>query len=71
MNNPYACVLAVVSGLYLLVMGPTLDPLPFLDEGVAGLVFLIALAALGLDPRRILGWKHPVTVRVRSGRRER
>ena len=52
-------------------MGPTLDPFPFLDEGLAALVFLNALAYLGVDLRNVFGKKEPqpVPVRVRSDRR--
>ncbi len=64
-----ALALAVLSGLYLLIMGPTLDPLPFLDEGLAALVFLNALAYLGIDFRKVFGRKGPVPVPVRSNRR--
>ena len=71
MRNLLALVLAALSGLYLLVMGPTLDPLPFVDEGIAALVFLNALAYLGIDLRNLLGTRspEPVPVRVRSERR--
>ena len=64
MRNLLALALAVLSGLYLLIMVPTLDPFPFLDEGLAGLVFLNALAYLGIDPRNPFGRKEPALVRV-------
>jgi hypothetical protein len=63
-----ALTFALLSGLYLLVMGPTLDPLPFLDEGLAALVFLNSLAALGIDLRSVFGRREPAPVRVRSRR---
>ena len=52
MKSALALVAALLSGLYLLVMVPTLDPLPFLDEGLAAMILLNALAALGIDVRR-------------------
>lgn len=66
MKKLLVLTLAILSGLYLLVMGPTLDPLPFLDEGLAGLVFLNALAYLGVDLRNLFGKKEPVPVPVRD-----
>jgi hypothetical protein len=61
-----ALAFAILSGLYLLVMTPTLDPLPVLDEGLALMVFLNALAALGVDVRALFGRRTPAPVRVRS-----
>ena len=62
---------AVLAGLYLLVMVPTVDPIPFLDEGLAMMVLLNALAYLGIALRRIFGKKpEPVPVRIRSDRPE-
>jgi hypothetical protein len=66
MKTLLVLTLAVLSGLYLLVMGPTLDPLPFLDEGLAGLIFLNALAYLGVDLRTVFGRREPVPVPVRE-----
>lgn len=66
MKTLLVIAIAVLSGLYLLVMGPTLDPLPFLDEGLAGLVFLNALAYLGIDLRNVFGKREPVPVPVRD-----
>jgi hypothetical protein len=62
MKRVFALVLALVSGAYLAVLGPLVDPLPVLDEAVALLVFVQALAALGVDVRRwlpMLGKKVP------------
>ena len=69
MKKLVALVLAVFSGLYLVVMLPTLDPLPFLDEGLATLIFLNALLALGIDPRRAFAPRERAVVPVR-GRRD-
>ena len=69
MKSFLALALVILSGLYLLIMGPTVDPLPFLDEGLAALVFLNALAYLGIDFRKVFGRNGPVPVPVRSNRR--
>ncbi len=66
MKRLIALVLAVLSGLYLLVMVPTLDPLPLLDEGLVMLIFFKALASLGIDVRDLFGRQEPVPVPVRS-----
>lgn len=66
MKNLAALVAAFLSGLYLLVMVPTLDPLPFLDEGLAFLIFLNSLAYLGIDLRNLFGSRQPQPVRVRD-----
>ena len=44
-------LILILSGLYLLVMGPMLDPLPFIDEGVALAFFIKTLKDL-LSERR-------------------
>jgi hypothetical protein len=66
----FAVATATLSGLYLLVMGPTLDPMPVLDECAAGLIFLNSLAALGFDLRKVIGRRNldlvPVRVRGRG-----
>ena len=69
MKSFLALALVILSGLYLLIMGPTVDPLPFLDEGLAALVFLNALVYLGIDFGKAFGRKGPVPVPVRSNRR--
>ena len=69
MKSMFALCIAILSGLYLLVMVPTVDPLPFLDEGIATVIFLKALAALGIDLRKVFQKKEPVAVPVRSSRR--
>lgn len=50
-----ALIFAVLSGGYLL-LGPIPDPLPFLDEGMALLVFVKSLAVLGVDLSRFLSY---------------
>lgn len=54
MKKALALFFAVISGLYLLVMGITPDPLPFIDEATALLVLVQSLAVLGVDIRRFL-----------------
>jgi hypothetical protein len=45
-------MLASFSGIYLLIAGPIPDPLPFIDEATALLVFVKSMAYLGYDVRR-------------------
>lgn len=53
MKKFIALIFALVSGVYLL-LGPIPDPLPFLDEGMALLVFVKSMAVLGIDLSRFL-----------------
>lgn len=53
MKKLIALIFAVLSGGYL-VLGPIPDPLPFLDEGMALLVFVKSMAVLGIDLSRFL-----------------
>lgn len=53
MKKFIALIFAVLSGGYL-VLGPIPDPLPFLDEGMALLVFVKSMAVLGIDLSRFL-----------------
>ena len=56
MRKLLALIMAVLSGGYLL-FGWVPDPIPFIDEGVALVVFLNCLADLGLDLRSLFGVK--------------
>lgn len=70
MRKPLALFFAVLSGLYLLVMGLTPDPLPFIDEATALLVLVQSLSVLGIDVRRFLpffGKKVPKARRDKDG----
>jgi uncharacterized membrane protein len=49
-----AALFAGASALYLATIGIMPDPIPFIDEGMAFLVLVNSLAALGLDLRRFI-----------------
>lgn len=54
MKKALALFFAVISAIYLMVMGITPDPLPFIDEATAFLILVSSLGALGINVSRFL-----------------
>ena len=48
-----ALIFALVSGFYVLA-GPIPDPLPFLDEATALIIFVKSMSVLGVDLSRLV-----------------
>lgn len=61
-------LIAILSVLYLLVMGPMIDPLPFLDEATALAVLAFAMRSLGYDVARWIPFLRHLRGQVPSSR---
>ncbi|NJM37648.1 MAG: hypothetical protein HC845_07220 [Akkermansiaceae bacterium] len=56
MKRKTAWLLAIFSAVYLLTIGLIPDPIPFIDEGIALLIFVQATRYLGYDVTKWLSF---------------
>ncbi|MGB6222422.1 hypothetical protein [Haloferula sp.] len=68
MKKLLTLIFAAVSGIYLLTVGIAPDPLPFLDEATALLIFVKSMSALGFDISRFLPFMGKKTTKETSGK---
>lgn len=71
MKRALVWLFAILSGFYLVALGWIPDPLPFVDEATALLIFVKATSYLGYDVRRFIpflgrGKKQPQPAKTRD-----
>ncbi len=54
MKRKFVWLFALISGFYLIALGWLPDPLPFLDEATALVIFVKSMSYLGYDVTRFI-----------------